>query len=359
MSVSRATYVKQTGSAGAYVGTTALEARRAFGARFVENSIGTPRSGVLEPAYTNIVVGRGDMSYDVNPCQVIINRATNEGAYDVTLTGITNIPTGAAPATGLSRYDLIWVKQNDPDKGDADNLPQIGVTQGTAAASPTRPSLPNGAYQLAEARIYAGTTGTSGGSNTITQSWKYTCEKSGVLNIRSQAERAEILSPHEGMRVRRLDKDDWIQEYDGAVWRYRGAKRRLDVGMSTFLTAGSASRQIYLINFTRTYAFYCDVYGGLTVHCPAISTGTEEINVAVSAAVAQVGSAQAKHRLIWTPGFSNCNQTGHARALDIPIAAGADMVARLWIEVLNGSLTLSPSGGVYTYLYAEIWPQDD
>jgi hypothetical protein len=359
MSVSRATNVKQTGTAGAYVGTTAAEARRALGARFVENSIGTPRSGILDPAYTNIVVGTGNMSYDVMPCQAIINRAANEGVYDVTFTGITNIATGAAPASGLSRYDLIWVRQNDPDKGDASNLPELGVTQGTAAASPSRPALPNGAMQLAEARVYSGTTGTLSSPNTITQSWKYTTMKGGTLNVRSAAERAELLSPHIGMRVRRLDKDQWVQEFDGTSWHYIGAKKRADGPITTFYTASAASRQIILMNFSKPYPIYVDVYGGATVYCPAISTGMEEINICVSANQNTAAAAQAKYRMTWNPSFDDCNQTGGNRCLSIPIPANTDIVARVWIEVVTGTLSLSVSGSVWSWINVDYWPQDD
>jgi hypothetical protein len=358
MSISRATNVKQTGTPGAYVGTTALEARRALGARFIENSPGVPRSGLLNPTADNIVIAATGWSYDILACNPIINRTANEGVYDPVLYGTTNITTGTAPGAGTSRWDLIWVKQSDVDKGDANNLPSVGVTQGSAAASPTKPAAPTGVLVLAEAHIFSGTTSTGNGANTITQVWRYAGLRGTVLNIRNIAERNEITLPYRGMRVRRLDRDDWIQDYDGVSWHFRG-KRRADNAVTSFLTSSAASRQVLLMNFTKPYPTLCDVYGALTVFCPAISTGMEEINIAVSGGQTQVANAQARHRLTWTAGFNNCNASGAGRVMDYALATSADLVARVWIEVLTGALSLSPSGGSYAYLVVDYIPQDD
>lgn len=361
MAISRATHVKQTGTPGSYIGTTALEARRALGAKFIENSAGVPRSGLLNPSAINMVVPTATMSYDILACQPIINRTANEGVYDPVLYGTTNITTGAAPATGLSRWDLIWVKQNDTDKGDANNLPTVGVTQGTAASSPTRPTAPEGALVLAEARIYAGTTGTNGGSNSVTQLWKYAGYKGTTLNIRNKTERNELTTPYFGQLIRRLDCDDFLQSYNGTAWTFQDVspKRRADGPISTFFGSANNSRQIILMNFTRPYAYYVDVWGQSTIHCAAISSGVEEINIAVSANQTQVTNAQAKARLVWNPSYSNLNQTAGTRCNDVAVGAGGDCVARVWIEVVTGAAQLLPSGGTFSYMDVNYWPQDD
>lgn len=202
------------------VGTTTLEHRLQLAGQYAENAPGVPRSGVLAQATDLLVVGKLDMSYDVDPAALVISRTAGEGVYTPTMTGTTNVATSAAPGTN-SRWDLIYVKQNDQAKGDADNAAVIGVQEGTAAASPTKPTadLPSGAYVLAEARIFAGTTGTSGGSNTVAQVWRHTAARGAPIRVRDTTERAEITAPASGQEVVRLDlpgkpKDRW----DGTAW---------------------------------------------------------------------------------------------------------------------------------------------
>lgn len=204
MTLSRGAWVKQNGT----IGLTAVELRRVDAACYYQTAPGTVRSGVLwvHSASFALVAGAANMSYDLQPVPgLVIGRAANEGAYTLTTQGVTNIATGAAPAAGLSRYDLIWIKQNDTEKADADNQPVLGVTQGTAAASPTKPtaSVPVGAYVLAEARVYSGTTATNAGPNTITQVWQYTALVGEPVPVRSDAERPA--TPRPGDQVRRLD----------------------------------------------------------------------------------------------------------------------------------------------------------
>lgn len=202
------------------VGTTTLEHRLQLAGLYAENAPGVPRSGVLAQATDQLVVGRADMSYDVGPTPLVISRTAAEGVYTPTLTGTTNVVTSAAPGTN-SRWDLIYVKQNDQAKGDADNAAVIGVQQGTAAASPTKPTadLPSGAYVLAEARIFATTTGTSGGSNTIAQVWRHTAARGAPVPVRNLTERDEITTPAKGQKVVRLDLSGCPHDaWNGTAW---------------------------------------------------------------------------------------------------------------------------------------------
>ncbi|MEW9874042.1 hypothetical protein [Arthrobacter sp. HS15c] len=205
------------------VGTTTVEHRLQLAGLYAENAPGVPRSGVLGQATDQLVIGKADMSYDVSPAALVISRTAAEGVYTPTLTGTTNVATGAAPGTN-SRWDLIYVKQNDQAKGDADNDAVIGVQQGTAGASPTKPtgSLPAGAYVIAEARIFAGTTGTSGGSNTITQVWRHTAARGAAFTIRNSTERAEITSPAQGQEIDRRDTGR-REKWNGTRWALAAA----------------------------------------------------------------------------------------------------------------------------------------
>ncbi|BCW79014.1 hypothetical protein [Arthrobacter sp. NicSoilC5] len=214
MTVNRGPGVAKNGS----VGVTTLEHRLQLAGQYAENAPGVPRSGVLAQATAVLVSARADMSYDIGPFQAVISRTASEGVYTPTLTGTTNVPTADAPATN-SRWDLVYVKQNDIAKGDADNLAVVGVVNGTAAASPTKPtgSLPAGAMVLAEARIFAGTTATNGGSNTVSQVWRHTAARGGDIPVRNTTERAEITTPAPGQGVLRLDIGS-LEIWNGAKW---------------------------------------------------------------------------------------------------------------------------------------------
>lgn len=213
MTISRGLFVARVG----LVGTTTVEARRALAGMIEENSIGVPRSGMLTGA-DNLVTGLTTMSYNVGAAVFAINRVAGEGVYLVALTNNTTVETTAAPGTN-SRWDLIYVKQNDPEKADADNNAVLGVVQGTAAATPTKPtaSVPAGGLVIAEARIYSGTTGTIGAPNTITQVFPYTALKSAPVKVRNTTERATI-SPTSGKTVLRLDQNYRTEISNGTSW---------------------------------------------------------------------------------------------------------------------------------------------
>lgn len=364
MAVNRGLFVRATGTAPSKVGTTPLESRLALAALVAEYAPGQPRTGVMTQSIDNpAIVGASSSSmvYTVQPCEVVIARAAGDGVYIITVSGTTNVATDPAPATG-SRWDILYIKQNDTDKGDPNNLPVLDVVKGTAATSPTKPAAPSGAMVLAEARIYAGTTAASGGSNTLTPTFQWTATRGAPIPVRSLGERQAIL-PQIGQAVVRLDCEGWIQRYTNSGntvsgWEFEGWRPDLNA-VTEFGGASASSRQIALINSVKPYARIANIYGRLTVLCPTISTGTQEINIAVSAAVAAVASAQSRTRMTWTAGYSNINQTKEVEARRVLISAGADAVYRLWIEVITGTLSLTPSFSSYYDLTVEFQPAAD
>lgn len=200
------------------VGTTDVEARLADVGLFESNDGINPRSGLLHPNGPNVVTGKANMSYDIAGINPLINRVTNEGAYRFAATGVTNVPTGNAPATN-SRIDVIWVKQNDQTKaGDTNNLAVAGVTQGAAAPTPVAPAIPTGAMELARATVLSTTTATSTAS--ITQTWRYAALAGVAIPVRNVTERAEISAPRVDQRVRRLDRPGTpVEIWSGTEWR--------------------------------------------------------------------------------------------------------------------------------------------
>ena len=210
-------------------GTTPKEHRLTIAGMMAENAPGTPRSGLLNPASTNIVFPKANMSYDVLACAAVILRDQDEGVYTPTTTGVTNVLTGNAPSSG-SRWDIVWIKQNDPEKQDNDggtpavnlNTAMVRVTQGQAAASPVKPAIPAGAYALSEHQIFSGMTATNASPNTSRQLWRYTVPRGAPIPVRNQAERDEI-SPVLGTTVLRLDQGGLIESRDGVG--YSGSRQ--------------------------------------------------------------------------------------------------------------------------------------
>ena len=214
MSVNRGLWVPLNGN----VGTTPTEARLVTAGQVAENAPGVPRQGLLFQSATEVVAGTSAMEYTVAACHPVISRAVNDGVYTLTLTGSTIVPTTVAPATG-SRWDLVFVKQNDTAKGDADNLPIVGVVQGVASSTPSKPygSVPEGAMVLAEVSVQAGAIATNGSGVTITQMWRHTAMRGAPIPVRSKAERDEITA-YRGARVLRLDFGGLEQRFSGAKW---------------------------------------------------------------------------------------------------------------------------------------------
>lgn len=220
MTMKRGLFVRQTGTAPTAVGTTPLEARVALGGLVTRNLGGQPRSGLQLAGATNVVTGNGTgMLYDVYPFEAMVNRANNEGVYIFGNDGIVSIATTAAPGSN-SRWDLIYCKQNDPDKGDADNLAILGVVQGAVAASPTKPysdaaiAAGTGALVLAEALVTAGVTNTGGLA--ITNVYDFTNWRGAPVQVRNQTERDEMSVAERGAAIQRTDINAALIEYADA-----------------------------------------------------------------------------------------------------------------------------------------------
>jgi hypothetical protein len=228
MATSRGLFVKQYLPDGEteWAGTTAVEARRALAGLFWEDTPGVPRSGLLDQSVTNVVAGTADtgtMTYSLGPCHPVINRAADEGVYAFSTIGNTTVPTTNAPGAD-SRWDLIYVKQNDVEKGELDNLAVLGVIQGSVSSSPTKPyaSVPAGGLVLAEALVSAGATSTNHANVTISQVWKYTTTRGGILRVRTLTERGGFTA-HKGQSVYRLDLGS-VETYDGTRWTLGGVQ---------------------------------------------------------------------------------------------------------------------------------------
>lgn len=170
-------------------GTTALDARQMDAARTLRTVDGAPIGGLLfnPQASGNVLFGRSGMSVGI-PDQVvfIVSRGTADGVVVLVNNGVAEVALDPAPSAN-SRYDVIWVRQNDTEKGDANSSPVFGVTKGTAAASPTIPAAPGGALVLGNVLIPANVTGTTASGVVINTTVRFTSLVGGPVRYRSNA----------------------------------------------------------------------------------------------------------------------------------------------------------------------------
>lgn len=164
------------------------------------DTTGKPRAGVLPSHYNPLVTGTTGMAYQVAAFSAVTTRA-GMGAELVANDGAATVATTAAPGAN-SRIDVIWVRSLFATTGDASTDPVFGVTQGTAAFSPSKPSIPAGALELATAVVLSTTTQTS--TAVIAQTHPYTAMEGGAVALRSQAE-MDAWAPADGSRVFRID----------------------------------------------------------------------------------------------------------------------------------------------------------
>lgn len=137
------------------VGRTALDDRLLVRAEFHNLGIVMGCAVGTSSSAMRYSVGTGS-----DPVSVALGSRSGADGASKFIVPTGSITTTAAPASN-SRLDVVWARQNDPSKGDADNQAVLGVTQGTAAASPVKPSIPAGAVTLAVYNVPAGITRTS------------------------------------------------------------------------------------------------------------------------------------------------------------------------------------------------------
>lgn len=150
-------------------GTTPTAARQALAGLLAKNPDGTVRTGVLADGLGPVVTGTSGMSYSVRRHVAVAKAAEINGPVLVPNDGPVAVSTTPAPGSN-SRIDVIYVQQRfvQGDGGsESTNQPVIGVAQGATSATPSAPSIPSGAVELARATVTAGTQATSG--LTITQ----------------------------------------------------------------------------------------------------------------------------------------------------------------------------------------------
>lgn len=118
--------------------------------------------GIFQVA-SQLVAG-GGYTPSASVMQLTVNQAvwsltdpTNAAAVFFTPTDQITLTFGAAPGTG-GRIDLVVVKQNNVENGDADSRVNVSVVAGVASGSPVAPAVPAGASKYLAVLINAGVT---------------------------------------------------------------------------------------------------------------------------------------------------------------------------------------------------------
>lgn len=184
--------------------TTPLDARLMDMAKVVCNADGSPRVGLLGANGASAVLTNGSvgpMTVSVVANEYVVSKGKADGVVILTNDGTVPVTITAAPGSN-SRITSIWVKHNDDTTGDANALPVFGTTDGVAAASPVAPAIPTGALELAQLRVYSGTTASNGGSNTLTQRAPITAMRGGIVMARTSAELTAWTTAVDGQRAR-------------------------------------------------------------------------------------------------------------------------------------------------------------
>lgn len=219
MALTRGIFIRKDGKAVAdAAGTDPRSARKAMSGLIAINADGVPRSGIFPQKEVLIVVGsQAGMTYRVKPFEgaMIRDAGGSDGVVLYANDAITDVSTSPAPSTG-SRWDLVYVQYPESTTDSTSSKPVLGVVQGTASGTPSKPSalLPASSYVLAESLVSAGNSTTLDAS--ISQVWRFTAARGTAISVRNQLERDEIAA-FPGLRVTRLDNGT-TEKFTGAKW---------------------------------------------------------------------------------------------------------------------------------------------
>lgn len=132
------------------IGTTPADARLIWSSHWA--STGVISGGAVSTSSTGL-------TYSVASGVAVGSRGTSYGAVEFLIPSGT-VTTTAGPSSG-SRIDVVYALPQDPSQGDASADVVLGVVNGAAASSPTKPAIPTGAVELRAFSVPQGATKTS------------------------------------------------------------------------------------------------------------------------------------------------------------------------------------------------------
>lgn len=167
--------------------TTALDGRLLEQGLVVKNVGDVPRAGLL---YGDVAPVKSTSSMNVSIADQAVfalSRGNTDGVNIVSNVGLATVALASAPSSN-SRYDVIYIKHNDTEKGDANSTPLFDKVTGTAAASPAIPATPTGAMAIATVLVPAGVTATNASGVVITNTVAGTALMGSPIRYRSVTE---------------------------------------------------------------------------------------------------------------------------------------------------------------------------
>lgn len=274
-----------------------LDARRDMSGLFVcDKTTMLPVAGILDRSQDNLVTGRGDsMSVTVHPFNAVLNRY---GALLIQNDGNVNVPLAAAPSAN-SRIDVVYVKQNETRSpmSDGSDVPEFGVVNGTVAAVPVAPAVPDGALALAQVLLPAGVSNTAASGVVITQTYIGAAMKGDMLLVQTSDQRDAMTGVPEGTLlhnvadgcdyVRKGDKwrgwnmpwkDIHLNNHVAHMWASCGTAHINLTTANVNLTGWGSSVTVAQVNNSRFYpAVKADIYAPMrdSYYPTALSVGTD------------------------------------------------------------------------------------
>lgn len=175
--------------------TDAGDTRYDFRNFVVCNADGTARSGVTSPVGA-VLSATATMNVNVSAFSGVAAR--DGGVVALSSDGPVSVLLDAAPSAN-SRIDVITARQNDSSSTvsvpDANDTPVFIVIKGTAAATPVRPTVPDGSLDLGSVLIPSTATATNSAGVVITTPPQFTASAGGVVPFNSTVDRDAWSNP--------------------------------------------------------------------------------------------------------------------------------------------------------------------
>lgn len=171
----------------------------------------------------------------------------------------------------------------------------------------------------------------------------------------------DALVKFQGLRVRRTDRDNLIQEWNGTTWEWVSPPTRIYADPTTFSTAVSqVSKAVGSITLpVKTYDRKVRANARLSLTCSTISSGTLKLKVAVSVNLGQVTNAQGKSNVAFLPPGGYV-QTIPAETDWVLHPSSSINPCYLWIEHVIGAVNQNASNiWNENHFWVEILPADD
>jgi len=209
----------------------ANDVRLALAGLVVRDSSGNPRTGIFFRNTTALVTSTATMNSSVAAFEAAVSRS-GQGVILLPNTGATNVLHDPAPVSN-SRYDTIYVKQNDAvaPNADANNLPVFGILKGTPSASPilptyatakvaldAAPGIGAGAEPLATVLIPSTATSMQSSGVVYTQLYQYTAAAGGTVPFPTKSDLDLWMTAPNGTRALVLATDAEYRR-SGGTWK--------------------------------------------------------------------------------------------------------------------------------------------